>query len=63
MFGVLKNAILNLEKLLKPGQSMANLCKHRTCQQRLMNYLKINYNVSDISFNRISRSFIDGFEY
>lgn len=62
LFGVFENAILNLEKLLKPGQSMANLCKHRTCQQRLLNYLKINYNVSDIGFNRISRSFIDGFE-
>ena len=62
LVGVFENAILKMEKLIKPGDGTSNITKHRTCLGHLKNYLKTEYRVTDVGFSRINRSFIDGFE-
>lgn len=62
LIAVFEQTILMLEKQLKPGQSIANIGKHRTCLKHLKNFLKIHLKLNDISFNRINRNFIDNFE-
>ena len=63
LFGVFENLILKMEKLIKPGQSKANLQKHRACLKHLRDYVRQKYKVNDMPFSRINRQFIDDFDH
>ncbi len=62
LFSVFEDHIVKMEKMLKQGQSKANLHKHRSCLQHLRNYVRQQYRCNDIPFSRINRQFIDGFD-
>ncbi len=63
LFSVFEETILKMEKLLKKGQSTANLQKHRSCLKHLRDYVRNKYKANDMAFTRINRQFIDDFEH
>jgi site-specific recombinase XerD len=63
LFGVFEDYVLKLEKLVKPGQSGANLQKHRACLKHLREFVRQKFRLSDIPFSRISRQFVDDFDH
>ena len=62
LVGVFENAILKMEKQLKPFDGVSNIGKHRTCLQHMRNFLRQEYKLNDIGYSRINRSFIEDFE-
>ena len=62
LFGVFSSLILRMEKQNTLKRQQSNTLKHATCMRHLKAFVKAHLNISDISFNRINRSFIDEFE-
>ena len=52
-----------VEKLIGKGYSAGTLERYKTVFKHLQEFMKQNYNVSDIYFNRINHKFITDFEF
>ncbi len=62
LFGVFNSFLLKMERQNTLPRQRSNIMKHYTCMKHLKAFVKSYLNVSDISFNRINRNFIDEFE-
>lgn len=52
-----------VEKLIGKGYSTGTLDRYKTVFKHLQEFMKHNYNVSDICFNRINHKYITDFEF
>lgn len=62
LISVFTGFVLKMERQQNQQRQQSNVLKHATCLNHLKGFLKSSLNVSDISFNRINRNFIDDFE-
>ncbi|MFZ4058779.1 MAG: site-specific integrase [Ferruginibacter sp.] len=62
LFGLFNDYICKMEKTNRLPRQQSNILKHHTCLRHLKAFVKDKFNISDVSFTRINRSFIDDFE-
>lgn len=62
LFAVFHSLLLKMARQNTLSRQQSNLLKHQTCLKHLKAFVKQQMQISDISFNRINRHFIDEFE-
>jgi len=61
-FSVFEDQILKKERKLTKAGQRSNIGKYRSCLNHLRAFVKQEFNINQISFNRINEGFIDDFE-
>ncbi len=62
VISVFSSFLGKMEKQQSQARQRSNILKHATCLKHLKSFLKTQMNISDTSFNRVNRAFIDDFE-